>query len=89
MARVRTLDEWREAYKQGHLAFLMKYMKVFLRDYLVVAFIMVGLIKFHIMRPYSLSMMIFEAVAFVTLGAAFGELQWFLLKKKFGIPEDI
>ncbi len=89
MKIVYTAEEWREGYRRGHLAFIVRYVKVFLRDYVFLALVMLVLIRFGVMETYGVSVMICEGVAFVLLGVVIGELQWFLLKRRFGVPDDL
>lgn len=89
MKRVTTLEEWRKTYKRGHLAFVVNYTKIFLRDYLFLALVILALIKFGILKAYGTRVMICEGAGFILLGAGLGELQWFLYKQGFGVPDDL
>jgi hypothetical protein len=84
MKRVTTLDEWKLVYKRGHLAFVVNYTKIFLRDSLFLAFVLLALIRLGIIKAFSTAVMIGQGVAFILLGVGLGELQWFLYKKAFG-----
>jgi hypothetical protein len=89
MKKVTTLEEWRKVYKRGHLAFVVNYTKIFVRDYLFLAFVLLALIKFGIIKAYGTPVMIGQGAAFILLGVGLGELQWFLYKRAFGVPHDL
>jgi hypothetical protein len=89
MKRATTPEQWKEIYRRGHIVFVMRYIKTFLRDYLVLAIVLLVMIKIGVIKAYGVPLMICEGVAFILLGAGLGELQWFLYKERFGIPDDL
>lgn len=86
--KIESFEEWVGVYRQGHIAYLARFSGIFLRDFVFLTMIVMVLIKLGVIKAFSLSIVLKSAAIFFVLGVGLGELSWFLLKQRFGIPPE-